>query len=132
MEPKIAPDTIHNAPSTTIETQFPALQNTEGNFTFNLQIGKESKPYIVALIGIGAMIMLFLGANLALTWKKTSFDARETRLIQAAIDDKRIENRQAWNALGVDGLTLEDHDISDMIEELRKKYPLEKENEPQP
>jgi hypothetical protein len=120
---RIAPDTVNNAPSTKIETQFPALQKTEGSFTFHLEIGKESKPYLIAFLIVGSLILLCLGANLALTWKKTSFDSRETRLIQQAIDDRRLENRQAWRALGIDGLALEDHDISRMLEDLKKKHP---------
>lgn len=116
--------------SVTIETPFPNLQKTEGNFHYSFYIGKESKPYLIAIAVIASLILLFLGANLALTWKKTSFDSRETRLIQQAIDEKRLENRQAWKELGIDGNALEDHDISDIMKQLQQKYPLEKTDEP--
>jgi len=119
---RIAPDTVHNAPSTTVHPQFPSLQSTEGTFSYTLQIGKESRPYIIALFIIAILVLLFLGALIPLTY----ISQRESRLAQQALDEKRLENRAAWKELGIDGNALEDHDISDLMRKLRDKYPPEK------
>lgn len=116
---RIAPDTVNNAPVTKVETQFPALQKTEGTFQYTIVIGKQQAWWIVA---IGLVVVFMLGMTAPLLYQTQ----REYRLLQNATDEKRLENRQAWKVLGIDGVALEDHDISDILKHLREKYPLEK------
>lgn len=116
--------------SVTIEAPFPQLQKTEGNFHYSFYVGKESKPLLIWMLVVGSLILLGLGANLMQLVRNERTEAREGRMIQQAIDEKRLENRAAWKELGIDGNALEDHDISDLLKMIREKRPLEKPDEP--
>lgn len=113
-----------------VESAFPALTQTEGNFHYSIYIGKESKTLLVWILAIGSLLLIGLGANLMQLVREERTDSREGRMIQQAIDEKRLENRAAWKELGIDGYALEDHDISDLIKMVREKHPLEKPDEP--
>lgn len=101
--------------------------NQDGSVTVTLTInrGTATKLVIAVLLVLG-VILMFLGANV---YALKDF-AMERRLTAAALDDKRLENRAAWKQFGVDGLALEDHDISDILKEVRKKHPLKEESSP--
>lgn len=101
--------------------------NQDGSVTVTLTInrGTATKLVIAVLLVLG-VILMFLGANV---YALKDF-GMERRLTAAALDDKRMENRAAWKQLGVDGLALEDHDISDILKEVRKKHPLKEESSP--
>jgi hypothetical protein len=108
----------------TINVLTALTNNQDGSITVTLTINKgtASKILWVCLVVL-AVILVFLGANLqALRGFST-----ERRLTAAALDDKRLENRAAWRQLGVDDIALEDHDISDILKEVRKKHPPKQE-----
>lgn len=120
-----------------------ALSSNDGTLSLTINIdsstAKKAAWWLIALAVAGLIVMgaaiFFLGkvssaldnataeTSRALA-ENSRIASREARLTQQAIDDKRMENRQAWKALGVDGNALEDHDISDIIQQVRKKFPL--------
>jgi hypothetical protein len=97
-----------------------ALSTNDGTLSLTINIDKSTAAkfawWAILLI---VLMVLFLGANAAFLF----VSAREDRLLALAVDERRIENRQAWRALGVDGLALEDHDISVIIDDYLKKHP---------
>lgn len=105
---------------TELPTQFPQLAKTEGNFHYHLVIDRSVKTAAWWLILTLIITIFVLGAAASMLFVAQ----REWRLNAAATDDKRLENRAAWKQLGVDGLALEDHDISDILKDVRKKHPL--------
>jgi hypothetical protein len=126
------PSTIDKtSPSGDTTNVLTALSSNDGTLSLTVNIDKSTaKKWGVGLIVFASSAMLvlaavlfFLGMNYAALNEATKVASREGRLTQQALDDKRLENRQAWKALGIDGIALEDHDISDLIEELKKKHP---------
>ena len=98
-----------------------ALTSNDGSLTVTLTINKGTATRIVwAFLAVVGLMLVFLGMNL----HALNVSSREDRLAAAALDEKRMENRMAWKQLGVDGLSVEDHDISDILKEVRKKHPL--------
>lgn len=96
------------------------MSSNDGTLSLTLTINKgTAKAAVIWLAILGGLLLLFLGANIAFL----SMWSKEARLATNALDERRLENRMAWRQMGVDGLTLEDHDISQMIEQVRKKYP---------
>ena len=96
------------------------MSSNDGTLSLTLTINKgTAKAAVIWLVILGGLLLLFLGANIAFL----SMWSKEARLATNALDERRLENRMAWRQMGVDGLTLEDHDISQMIEQVRKKYP---------
>lgn len=117
-----SPESTQPSPDTT--NVLTALSSNDGTLSVTLTINKgAAKAAVVWLFVLGALLLLFLGANVAYL----SMWSREARLATNALDERRLENRQAWRQLGIDGLALEDHDISDLMEELRKRYPAKEE-----
>jgi hypothetical protein len=107
-----------------------ALSSNDGTLSVTLTINKgTAKAAVVWLAILGGALLLFLGANIAFL----SMWSKEARLATNALDEKRLENRQAWRQLGVDGQSLEDHDISEILDRVREKYPQkERKNVTQP
>lgn len=85
-----------------------------------VKLGKWAIAALVAFFALLGLMLFFLGKNFTVL----DIAAREDRLVKQAVEDKRLENRAAWKQLGVDGIALQDHDISDILKEVRKKYPL--------
>lgn len=104
-----------------------ALSSNEGTLSLTVNIDKSTAAklawWAIALIGL---IVLLLGANAAFLF----VHQREDRLLALAVDERRIENRQAWRWLGADGLALEDHDISVIIDDYLKKHPPKPKEQP--
>lgn len=119
------------SPSSDTINVLTALNTNEGTISLTVNITKDTARKVVyAVVAIAVIFMLlagwviyFLGKNNEALRKA----AMEDRLAAQAIDEKRLENRQAWKAMGVDGNALEDHDISDIMNAVRKKYPLKEE-----
>jgi hypothetical protein len=103
--------------------QFPQLTETGPNFHYHVSIDKSVKTAAWWLVLTLIITIFVLGAATSMLY----IAQREWRLDAAAKDDKRLENRAAWKQLGVDGIALEDHDISDILKEVRKKHPLKEE-----
>jgi hypothetical protein len=120
-----------------------ALSSNDGTLSVTINIDKSTAKkaawWLIALAIAGLIVMgaaiFFLGKVSAALDSATAETSRalaenariverEGRLSQQALDEKRMENRQAWKALGIDGNALEDHDISDIMQQVRKKYPL--------
>lgn len=96
------------------------MSSNDGTLSVTLTINKgTAKAAVVWLFVLGALLLLFLGANIAYL----SMWSKEARLATNALDERRLENRMAWRQMGVDGLALEDHDVSELIEQVRKKHP---------
>jgi len=122
---EITPDTT--SPSTDTINVLTALNTNEGTISLTVNITKDTARKVVyAVVAIALIFMLlagwviyFLGKNNE-ALRKASM---EDRLAAQAFDEKRLENRAAWRQLGVDGIALENHDISEIIDAVRKKYP---------
>lgn len=118
------------------------MSSNEGTLSLTINIDKSTAKkaawWLIALAVAGLIVMgaaiFFLGKVSAALDEATAETSRalaensriaerEGRLTQQALDEKRMENRQAWKALGVDGNALEDHDISDIINQVRKTHP---------
>lgn len=111
-------DQTKPADTTNVLTALTSNDNGTISLTLNIDKSTASKLawWAIALIGL---IVLLLGANAAFLF----VHQREDRLLALAVDERRIENRQAWRWLGADGLALEDHDISVIIDDYMKKHP---------
>jgi hypothetical protein len=104
-----------------------ALSTNEGTISLTINIQKDTArrliyaaiAIVVICLALAAWTIYFLGRNA----EALRTAAQEDRLAAAALDDKRLENRAAWRQLGVDGIALENHDISEILEQVRKKYP---------
>jgi hypothetical protein len=127
-----------------------ALSSNEGTLSLTVNIDKSTAKKaawwviagFVALFLVLGAVVFFLGkvsaaldASAAETSRALSANAavmaREARLTQQAIDERRLENRAAWRELGIDGYALEDHDISKLLDQVREKHPVkETRNEP--
>jgi hypothetical protein len=126
------------------------LSSNEGTLSLTVNIDKSTAKkaawwviagFIALFVVLGAVVF-FLGkvsaaldASAAETSRALSANAavmaREARLTQQAIDERRLENRAAWRELGIDGYALEDHDISKLLDQVREKHPVkETRNEP--
>lgn len=107
------------------------MSSNDGSLTINLTIDKSTAvkfgKWAVAVVAsfflLMAVVIFFLGKNFTIL----DINAREDRLVKQALEDKRLENRSAWKQLGIDGIALQDHDISDIMKEVRKKYPAKEE-----
>lgn len=119
------------------------MTSNDGTLSVTLNIDKSTAKkaawWVIALAASGLLVMgatvFFLGKVSAALDKSTAETSRalaensriaerEGRMTQQAIDEKRMENRAAWKELGIDGNALEDHDISDILNQVRKKYPV--------
>lgn len=126
------PSTIDKtAPSGDTTNVLTALSSNDGTLSLTINIdkgtAKKAAWWVIALacgtLAVLAAVLVFLGMNYAALNEASRVASREGRLTQQALDDKRLENRQAWKALGIDGLALEDHDVADLIKVLREKHP---------
>lgn len=114
-------------PSTDTINVLTALNSNEGTISLTINIQKDTArrliyaaiAIVLICLGLAAWTIYFLGKNAEALRKA----AQEDRLAAQALDDKRLENRAAWRQLGVNGAALENHDISDILEQVRKKYP---------
>jgi hypothetical protein len=108
-----------------------ALTSNDGTLSLTINVDKSTavklgKWVIAALAAFFLMmaaVIFFLGKNFTIL----DINAREDRLVKQALEDKRLENRAAWKQLGVDGIAMQDHDISDILKQVRKKHPLKEE-----
>lgn len=108
-------------PSGDMTNVLTALSSNDGTLSLTLTINKGTAKAVLIWMGIlGGLLLLFLGANIAYL----SMWSKEARLATNALDERRLENRMAWRQMGIDGLALEDHDISELIEQVRKKRPV--------
>jgi hypothetical protein len=96
------------------------LSSNDGTLSVTLTINKgTAKAALIWMAILGGLLLLFLGANIAFL----SMWSKEARLATNALDERRLENRMAWRQMGIDGLALEDHDVSELIDQVRKKHP---------
>ena len=103
------------------------MSSNDGTLSVTLNVDKSTAvkaawwlvALLVSIFAVLLAVVFFLGKS------HSAFEAasKEMRLKTNALDEKRLENRQAWKQLGVNGLALEDHDISDFLKQLREKYP---------
>lgn len=108
-----------------------ALSTNDGTLSLTINVdkstavklGKWAATALVAFFLTLALVIFFLGKNFTIL----DINAREDRLVKQALEDKRLENRAAWKQLGIDGIALQDHDISDILKEVRKKHPAKEE-----
>lgn len=115
-------------PSTDTTNVLTALSSNDGSLSLTINVDKSTavklgKWVVAALITFFLMmaaVIFFLGKNFTIL----DINAREDRLVKQALEDKRLENRSAWKQLGVDGIAMQDHDISDILKQVRKKHPL--------
>jgi hypothetical protein len=100
------------------------LKDNAGTLSLTLNLDKSTAKIAWWMIVLLIMLVFLMGAVTAMLYVAQ----REYRLYTMAVDERRMENRSAWRSLGIDGLALEDHDISRLLDEVRKRYP---EKEPQ-
>lgn len=96
-----------------------ALSANDGTLSLTLNLDKSTAKVAWWVIALLVVLVFLMGAVCAFLYTAQ----RELRLYTNAVDEKRLENRMAWRQMGTDGLALEDHDISEIIDKVRQKYP---------